>query len=68
MYCNISGFGGTGPYSRRGGFDLVAQGMSGLMSITGAPGSDPVKVGVPITDLNAGMYSAYGILSAYISR
>ena len=68
VYCNISGFGGTGPYSRRGGFDLVAQGMSGLMSITGAPGSDPVKVGVPITDLNAGMYSAYGILSAYISR
>ncbi len=68
VYCNISGFGGTGPYSRRGGFDLVAQGMSGLMSITGAPGSDPVKVGVPVTDLNAGMYSAYGILSAYIGR
>ena len=68
VYCNISGFGGTGPYSRRGGFDLVAQGMSGLMSITGIPGSEPVKVGVPIADLNAGMYAAYGIMAAYINR
>ena len=68
VYCNISGFGNTGPYKSRGGFDLVAQGMSGLMSITGLPDSDPVKVGVPIADLNAGMYAAYGILSAYISR
>ena len=68
VYCNISGFGNTGPYKNRGGFDLVAQGMSGLMSITGLPDSPPVKVGVPIADLNAGMYAAYGILSAYISR
>ncbi len=68
IYCNISGFGNTGPYKDRGGFDLVAQGMSGLMSITGLPDSLPVKVGVPITDLNAGMYATYGILSAYISR
>ena len=67
IYCNISGFGNTGPYKDRGGFDLVAQG-SGLMSITGLPDSLPVKVGVPITDLNAGMYATYGILSAYISR
>ena len=66
--CSISGFGQTGPYSERGGFDLVAQGMSGLMSITGTPGGPPVKVGVPIADLTAGMYGAYGILSAYIHR
>jgi len=68
IYCSISGFGQTGPYRERGGFDLVAQGMSGLMSITGHPGQPPVKVGVPITDLNAGMYAAYGVLCAYIYR
>jgi crotonobetainyl-CoA:carnitine CoA-transferase CaiB-like acyl-CoA transferase len=68
IYCSISAFGQTGPYSARGGFDLVAQGMSGLMSVTGEPGRPPVKVGVPITDLNAGMYGAYGILCAYIHR
>ena len=68
IYCSISGFGQTGPYRNRGGFDLVAQGMSGLMSVTGVPGGPPVKVGVPITDLTAGMYGAYGILSAYIHR
>lgn len=68
IYCSISGFGQTGPYRERGGFDLVAQGMSGLMSITGHPGEAPVKVGVPITDLNAGMYAAYGVLCAYIHR
>ncbi|HEY7676989.1 MAG TPA: CoA transferase, partial [Candidatus Methylomirabilis sp.] len=68
IYCSISAFGQTGPYSGRGGFDLVAQGMSGLMSVTGEPGRPPVKVGVPITDLNAGMYGAYGILCAYIHR
>ena len=68
IFCSISGFGQTGPYSRRGGFDLVAQGMSGLMSVTGIPGGPPVKVGVPITDLTAGMYGAYGILNAYIHR
>ena len=68
IYCSISGFGQTGPYRERGGFDLVAQGMSGLMSVTGTPDGSPVKVGVPITDLTAGMYSAYGILNAYIYR
>ena len=68
VYCSVSGFGQTGPYSRRGGFDLVAQGMSGIMSVTGTPGSPPVKVGVPITDLTAGMYAAYGVLTAYIHR
>ena len=68
IYCSISGFGQTGPYRDRGGFDLVAQGMSGLMSVTGTPGGPPVKVGVPITDLTAGMYAAYGILIAYLHR
>lgn len=68
IYCSISGFGQTGPYRNRGGFDLVTQGMSGLMSITGYPDQPPVKVGVPLTDLNAGMYAAYGVLCAYIHR
>ena len=67
IYCSISGFGRTGPYSKRAGFDLVAQGMSGLMSFTGEPDSPPVKVGVPIADLNAGMFSTYGILTSYIN-
>ena len=66
VYCSISGFGNTGPARRRGGFDLVAQGASGLMSITGHPGGPPAKVGVPITDLTAGLLAANGILSAYI--
>ena len=68
VYCTISGFGTTGPYARRAGFDLVAQGMSGLMSINGHLGGPPAKVGVPITDLNAGIFAAYGILTAYIHR
>ena len=68
VYCTISGFGATGPYARRGGFDLVAQGMSGLMSVTGHPGAPPTKVGVPVTDLNAGSFAAIGILTAYINR
>lgn len=68
IYCSISGFGRTGPYANRGGFDLVAQGMSGLMSITGVPDSPPVKVGVPIADMNAGMFATYGILTAYINK
>ena len=68
VYCTISGFGTTGPYARRAGFDLVTQGMSGLMSINGHPGGPPAKIGVPITDLNAGIFAAYGILTAYIHR
>ena len=68
IYCSISGFGRTGPYSKRAGYDLIAQGMSGLMSITGMPDSPPVKVGVPMADLNAGMFAVYGILAAYIHR
>src|SRR5215471_6711895 len=68
IYCSISGFGQTGPYRDRGGFDLVAQAMSGLISITGNPDESPVKVGVPIADLNAGIYACYAILAAYIHR
>lgn len=68
IYCSISGFGRTGPYAKRAGFDLVAQGMSGLMSFTGVPNSPPVKVGVPMADMNAGMFATYGILTAYINR
>ena len=68
IYCSITGFGSEGPYSKRGGFDLIAQGMSGLMSITGHPDSPPSKVGVPIADLNTGMFAMQGILSAYIHR
>ena len=66
VYCTISGFGSTGPYKDQGGFDLIAQGMSGLMSITGHPGGPPAKVGVPITDISAGLLAANGILCAYI--
>ncbi len=68
VYCTVSGFGTTGPYSSRAGFDLVAQGMSGLMSINGFPGAPPAKIGVPMADLNTGMFCAYGILTAYINR
>ena len=66
IYCSISGHGGTGPYKDRGGFDLIAQGMSGLMSSTGVPDGVPVKVGVPITDISAGILAANGVLCAYI--
>lgn len=68
IYCSVSGFGQTGPYRSRGGFDLVAQGMSGLISVTGHPGAPATKVGVPISDLNAGIYAAYGVLAAYVHR
>ena len=66
VYCSVSGFGATGPDAAKGGFDLVAQGVSGLMSITGHPGMPPAKVGVPITDISAGLLAANGILCAYI--
>ncbi|MEE8094078.1 MAG: CoA transferase [Gammaproteobacteria bacterium] len=69
IYCEISGFGRTGPYSELGGFDLVAQGMSGLMSITGeGPDRPPVKCGPPVTDITAGLLAAMGVLAAYIER
>ncbi len=66
IYCEISGFGRTGPYAERGGFDLIAQGMSGLMSINGeGPGRPPVKVAAPISDINAGILGAMGVSAAY---
>lgn len=69
IYCEISGFGRTGPYVERGGFDLIAQGMSGLMSITGeGPSRPPVKVGAPITDITAGILGAMGVSAAYASK
>ena len=69
IYCEISGFGRTGPYAERGGFDLIAQGMSGLMSITGeAPGRPPIKCGAPMADITAGILGAMGVLAAYIQR
>lgn len=68
IYCSISGYGRTGPSADKGGFDLVAQGVSGLMSVTGEPGRPPVKVGSPVTDLNAGILAALGIVSAYVHR
>jgi len=69
IYCEVSGFGRTGPYADRGGFDLIAQGMSGLMSITGeGPGRPPVKCGAPMTDITAGILAAMGVLGAYVER
>lgn len=69
IYCGISGFGRTGPYADRGGFDLIAQGMSGLMAITGeGHGRPPVKVGAPVTDITAGILGAMGCLAAYVRR
>jgi crotonobetainyl-CoA:carnitine CoA-transferase CaiB-like acyl-CoA transferase len=69
IYCSLSGFGSTGPYADRGGFDLIAQGMSGLMSITGeGPGRPPLKVGSPITDITAGILACTGILAALHHR
>ena len=69
VYCAISGFGRTGPYADRGGFDLVAQGMSGLMSITGErAGGPPMKVGAPVTDITAGILACVGILAALQAR
>ena len=68
VYGSISGFGQTGPYKGRPGLDQIAQGMSGLMSITGLPGSGPVRVGIPINDLCAGMFLAQGVLLALLNR
>jgi crotonobetainyl-CoA:carnitine CoA-transferase CaiB-like acyl-CoA transferase len=69
IYAEISGFGRTGPYAGRGGFDLIAQGMSGLMSITGeGPGRPPVKVGAPVSDITAGIIGAMGIAAAYAHK
>ena len=68
VYASISGFGQTGPYANRPGFDQIAQGMGGLMSITGLPGQGPVRAGIPIADLTAGLFAAIGILVALLER
>jgi crotonobetainyl-CoA:carnitine CoA-transferase CaiB-like acyl-CoA transferase len=68
VYGSISGFGQTGPYRERPGFDQIAQGMGGLMSITGLPGQGPVRVGIPVADLSAGLFLALGILVALLER
>lgn len=68
VYASISGFGQTGPYADRPGFDLIAQGMTGIMSVTGEPGGTPVKCGIPIADLSAGLFAVNGILAALLAR
>ncbi len=68
VYASISGFGQDGPYAKRPGFDQIAQGMGGLMSITGLPGQGPVRAGIPVADLTAGLFTAIGILVALMER
>ncbi len=68
IYASISGYGQTGPWAGKGGFDLVAQGVSGIMSVTGEPGRPPVKAGIPVTDLGAGLFALAGILAALHHR
>src|SRR6187200_2853091 len=68
VYASISGFGQTGPYANRPGFDQIAQGMSGIMSVTGEPNGTPVKCGVPIADLAVGLIATNGVLAALIAR
>jgi len=68
VYASISGFGETGPYRARPGFDQIAQGMGGLMAVTGLPGQGPVRAGIPVADLSAGLFAAVGILVALQER
>lgn len=68
IYASISGYGQTGPWASKGGFDLIAQGISGIMSVTGTPDGPPVKAGVPLTDLGAGLFATIGILGALHHR
>ena len=68
IYASISGFGQTGPWSQRPGFDLIAQAMAGVMSITGQPDGPPTKSGVPVSDIGCALFALYGILAAYIGR
>ncbi len=68
VYASISGFGQTGPYKDRPGYDQIAQGMGGLMSITGQPGSGPWRVGIPVADLSAGLLAAQGVFVALLER
>jgi crotonobetainyl-CoA:carnitine CoA-transferase CaiB-like acyl-CoA transferase len=68
IYCTVTGYGRTGPYADKGGFDLIAQGFGGLMSITGEPDRPPVKVGPPVSDINGGILAALGIVAAYTHK
>lgn len=68
IYASMSGFGQTGPYGKKGGFDIVAQGMSGIMMMTGYPGGRPAKVGIAMNDIASGVTALYGILGAYIGK
>jgi crotonobetainyl-CoA:carnitine CoA-transferase CaiB-like acyl-CoA transferase len=68
IYASLSGFGQTGPYGKKGGFDIVAQGMSGIMMMTGYPGGRPAKVGIAMNDIASGVTALYGILGAYIGK
>jgi crotonobetainyl-CoA:carnitine CoA-transferase CaiB-like acyl-CoA transferase len=68
IYASISGYGQTGPQRGKGGFDLIAQGVAGIMSVTGEPGGPPVKAGIPVTDLGAGLFALVGILAALEHR
>jgi formyl-CoA transferase/CoA:oxalate CoA-transferase len=68
IYCSISSFGQTGPYAKWPGYDLIVQGMGGLMGVTGEPGEPPVRIGVAITDIGAGMWATIAILSALRAR
>jgi len=68
VYASMSGFGQTGPYGNKGGFDIIAQGMSGIMMMTGQPGGRPAKVGIAMNDIASGVTALYGILGAYIGR
>jgi crotonobetainyl-CoA:carnitine CoA-transferase CaiB-like acyl-CoA transferase len=68
IYCSVTGFGQTGPYASRAGYDLMAQGMGGFMSLTGTAGGEPTRAGVPVSDIMTGMYSVIGILAALQQR
>src|ERR1700732_4791627 len=68
IYCSVTGFGQSGPYAARAGYDLMGQGMGGFMSLTGAPDGEPTRAGVPIADIFTGVYSVVGILAAVAGR
>jgi crotonobetainyl-CoA:carnitine CoA-transferase CaiB-like acyl-CoA transferase len=68
IYCSVTGFGQTGPYAARAGYDLMAQGMGGIMGLTGAPDGEPMRAGIPVSDIFSGVYSTVGILAALARR
>src|SRR5712692_7538157 len=68
IYCSVTGFGQTGPYARRAGYDLMAQGMGGIMDLTGMAGGEPTRIGIPVSDIFTGCYSVIGILAALAAR